>query len=210
MGYHRAGFDVVGVDIEPQKRYPFKFILADAMDISLKGYDAIHASPPCQGYSNMRHLPWLKHKTYPLLIDACRARLIASGVPWVLENVLGSKIGGIVLCGLFFGLNLYRHRRFESSELLWEPEHLRHVLPAESNRKSWSDRACRLAPRLIKSRSDGVVLVAGHQGSAKKYREAMGIDWMIRDELSQAIPPSYTEFIGKQMMAILDNIRNGI
>ena len=75
MGYHRAGFDVVGVDIESQSRYPFEFHQADAMTYSLDGFDAIHASPPCQGYSRLRHLPWLKDRVYPMLIEIGRAHV---------------------------------------------------------------------------------------------------------------------------------------
>ena len=76
MGYHRAGFDVVGVDLVPQKHYPFEFHQADAMTYPLDGFDAIHASPPCQGYSTMRNLPWLRHKEYPMLIEPIHKRLI--------------------------------------------------------------------------------------------------------------------------------------
>lgn len=86
MGYHLAGFEVVGVDDVAQPHYPFEFHLADAMTFDLAGFDVIHASPPCQGYSRMRHLPWLAGKTYPLLIDPTRQRLQASGVPWVIEK----------------------------------------------------------------------------------------------------------------------------
>ena len=117
MGYSRAGFDVVGVDIEPQPNYPFEFHQDDAMTWPLDGFDVIHASPPCQGYSRMRHLPWLKGNEYPLLIDAVRERLQAAGVPWVLRtSKMPRCLYSTVLCGQTFGLPIYRHRRFGSSE----------------------------------------------------------------------------------------------
>ena len=128
MGYHRAGFDVVGVDIEPQPHYPFEFLQADALEYLSNplryGYDAIHASPPCQGYSRMRHLPWLKHKVYPLLIEPVRTLLEAKGLPYIIENVEDSPLErasslfgthGVLLCGTMFGLPIYRHRPFECS-----------------------------------------------------------------------------------------------
>src|SRR3989304_5094805 len=92
MGYHRAGFDVVGVDIKPQPHYPFEFHQADAMTWPLDGFDAIHASPPCPGSSRLRRLPWLKGREWPLLIPGVRRRLVAAGVPWVIENVMDAPL----------------------------------------------------------------------------------------------------------------------
>jgi DNA (cytosine-5)-methyltransferase 1 len=124
MGYHRAGFDVVGVDHKPQPRYPFEFHRADALAFPLDGFDAIHASPPCQAHSALRHLQ--KGKEYPDLIPETRARLVASGLPYVIENVDGAPLGEsgflIMLCGTMFKLRtpdgraeLRRHRLFEMS-----------------------------------------------------------------------------------------------
>jgi DNA (cytosine-5)-methyltransferase 1 len=130
MGYHRAGFEVFGVDILPQPRYPFPFIQADALfpPVRLSEFDAIHASPPCQAYSRLRHLPWLKGREYPALIDATRAMLQEAGVPWVIENVEDAPLrNGLNLCGMMLGLPLTRHRRFESSVLLLQPPHQKHT-----------------------------------------------------------------------------------
>src|SRR3972149_1145020 len=112
MGYHRAGFRVVGVDWKPQPHYPFEFILAAAMPFPRQGGDAIHASPPCQGYSIMRNLPWLRDKDYPLLIEPTRILLDKTEKPWVNENVMGAKLDGGWLCGQMFGLPVFRHRYF--------------------------------------------------------------------------------------------------
>ena len=116
MGYHRAGFDeIVGVDIKPMPRYPFTFIQADALEyVAAHGheFDAIHASPPCQGYSIMRNLPWLRHKEYPLLIQPTADALNATGRAWVIENVMGAKLASGWLCGTMFGLPFFRHRFF--------------------------------------------------------------------------------------------------
>ena len=117
-GYADAGFDdIVGVDNKPQPHYPFEFVLADAMTYPLEGFDAIHASPPCQGYSIMRNLPWLRDKVYPLLIEPTLERLAAAGVPYVIENVMGARyvLDGNWLCGGMFGLPFYRHRVFATN-----------------------------------------------------------------------------------------------
>jgi len=194
MGYHRAGFEVVGVDIKPQPHYPFEFHQADALTYPLDGFDVIHASPPCQAYSVLRFLPWLKDKQYWDSIPPTRAVLEASGLPWVIENVEHAPIQGIVLCGGMFGLPVFRHRRFDSSFLLFAPTHERH-------------RNVILKGRMLKDRARlnvwGKTGVAGHHGGTALKREAMGIPWMTSQELSQAIPPAYTEFIGKQLMRLL-------
>jgi DNA (cytosine-5)-methyltransferase 1 len=205
MGYHRAGFDVLGVDLHPQPHYPFEFHLGDALEVKLDGFAAIHASPPCQGYSRMRHLPWLKDKVYPLLIDPVRERLQASGVPWVIENVEDAPlqkaaglfdVHGVVLCGSMFGLGLYRHRPFESSVIICQPQHPPH-------------RAVIAPGRMLGGRADvrrGITHwqedggVAGHMANIDRARSAMGIDWMTAAELSQAIPPAFTEYIGRQLL----------
>lgn len=116
MGYHMAGFEVVGVDKEPQPNYPFKFIQADALTFPLDGYDAIAASPPCQGYSVTKHLH--PGKFHPQLIYPVRDRLRAAGVPYVIENVelaAAYMYDPVTLCGSSFGLRCRRHRVFETS-----------------------------------------------------------------------------------------------
>lgn len=192
VGYHRAGFDVVGVDNRPMPRYPYEFIQADALDYLERHYDefdAIHASPPCQGYSRMRHLPWLKGREYPMMIPATREALDATGVPWVMENVEDAPmLNGIVLCGATLGLKVYRHRRFESNILLFAPPHKKHRVVIGRGRML-NDRQS--------ANDDGWVSLVGKGDGA----EPMGIDWMSRDELAQAIPPAYTEFIGRQLLA---------
>src|SRR3990167_5832997 len=120
MGYHRAGFDVVGVDINPQPRYPFEFHQADALTFPLDGFDAIHASPPCQAYTAMRRLGKNAGSNAPELVDPIRSRLVGSGVPWVMENVVGSPLlNPLMLCGSSFGLGVQRHRLFEGSHLVF-------------------------------------------------------------------------------------------
>jgi len=203
MGYHRAGFEVVGIDIKPQKHYPFKFYEADALEYCAKHgheFDAIHASPPCQGYSRLRHLPWLKNKKWPMLIDATRKLLTEIGKPWVIENVADAPLQGMTLCGQMFGLPLYRHRKFETSFLMlcpphsFHPEVIGHGRMVNDRRKGAGNGA--LGPQVI-------VTVAGGQYKKADGEKAMGIDWMTKDELSQAVPPAYTEFIGRYLVANL-------
>ena len=208
MGYHRAGFDVVGVDLVAQPHYPFEFHQADAMTFPLDGFDAIHASPPCQGYSRMRHLPWLADRVYPLLIDPVRDRLLSAGVPWVIENVEDAPLQrhaglfglhGIVLCGGMFGLPIYRHRPFESSVQLAVPQHRPHRATIQPGRML-GGRAC-VRRGVTAWQEDGGV--GGHMGHIDAVRDAMGIDWMTGDELSQAIPPAYTEWVGSQIIKVI-------
>lgn len=200
MGYHRAFPDaeIVGVDIAPQPRYPFTFVQADAMEYPLDGFDFIHASPPCQAYSRLRHLPWLRDKDYPMLIDGTRERLTATPGPWVMENIEDAPLDpSVVLCGTMFGLPLYRHRRFESSVLVLAPAHQRHQHVIYAGRKLGSRYS---------ANSGGVVGVYGHQAGPgiDAVKAVMGIDWMNRHELTQAIPPAYTEWIGHQLAPLFE------
>ena len=185
MGYHRAGFDVVGVDIKPQPHYPFEFHQADALTFPLDGYDAIHASPPCQAFTLAQRI---QHREHPDLIAPIRTRLEEHH--YVIENVVGAPLlNPITLCGEWFGLRVYRHRLFESSALLDQPSHLRHLaLLAKMGRPV---KNCEY------------MHIAGHFSDVATARIAMGIDWMTRDELSEAIPPAYTEFIGRQLIECL-------
>jgi len=226
MGYHRAGFEVVGVDINPQPHYPFEFHQADALGfmqalvygdgigssegrLSLSMFDAIHASPPCQAYSIMRNLPWLKDREYWDSVPPTRAALIASGLPWVIENVQGAPLDGITLCGQMFGLRqedgrpIYRHRLFESSVFLLAPAHPKHYEAAVPG-SLFGSRQNRMSgiPKAWKSSGldNGGT---GHSGTNKAWGLSVGIDWMNRDELGQAIPPAYTEHVGRQLLASL-------
>jgi len=207
MGYHRAGFDVVGVDIAPQPHYPFPFIRADALTYPLDGFDAVHASPPCQAYSRLRHLPWLRDRQYWDSVPPTRARLEESGVPWVMENVEGAPVDGIYLCGTMFGLAwsdgvpLYRHRLFESTLFMLAPGHPRHyqVLvpgPLLKHRGRLNNGGVGRGSKASTGRTR-MPKVRGAMG-------AMGIDWMTGNELSQAIPPAYTEWIGAQLLASIE------
>lgn len=206
MGYHRAGFEVVGVDIKPQPRYPFRFIQADAMTFPLEGFDAIHASPPCQGYSRLRHLPWLKGREWPLLIDETRCRLTRQGVPWVIENVEDAPLVGTMLCGQMFGLPVYRHRLWETSFFMLGPGHPRHRFVIGQGRMVNDRRKGTLNAGSASGAwgtTQAIVTVAGGQFKKADGERALAIDWMSKEELAQAIPPAYTEFIGKQLMEVL-------
>lgn len=200
VGYHRAGFDIIGVDIKPQKRYPFPFVQADAMrpPFDLRMFDAVHASPPCEGYSRMRHLPWLKDNVWPMLLEPTLEMLSGLASPWVIENVADSPLRGITLCGSMFGLKVYRHRRFASNVFLWQPDHSPH--------SRIIGRAALLDSRRAIG-EDGFVSVIGK--ARKEILQAaglaMGIDWMPGPEISKAIPPAYTEFIGRQLIRVLEN-----
>lgn len=199
MGYHRVGFEVVGVDKEPQPNYPFEFHQADVLDLvrsdwwlAQAWWDAVHASPPCQPDSAMSSCrPGLAEK-YPRLIEPTREILVGLGLPYIIENVPRAPLRDpLVLCGQMFGLELYRHRLFESSVPLSAPEHPEHVIPA-SKAGHWK-------PGTIMS-------VAGHVSPMAKAREVMGIDWTTRDELVEAIPPVYAEYVGRQLMAALESV----
>jgi len=209
MGYYQAGFEVVGVDIEPQKNYPFPFILGDAIDIlrrmldgekflasdgiwyGIDDFDAIHASPPCQAYSLAGQQWRASGKEYPDLLDPTRKLLIVSEKPYVIENVPGAPlINPTILNGAFFGMNLRRTRLFETSFDI--PFFL---LPKEGPSRFRMGRK----PR----KSDPVVPV-GHFSGIDRARKVMGIDWMTGAELTQAIPPAYTKFIGEHLIRYLE------
>lgn len=205
MGLSRAGFDVVGVDIEPQPRYPFEFHQADAMTYPLDGFDFIWASPPCQGYSALRCLPWLKDREYPMLIEPVRARLTANGTPWCIENVERAPLTGFILCGQQFGLPVYRHRRFETSFYIMTPAHDRHTEVIGHGRLVNDRRKGSLNNSSAKGAwgNQKIITVAGGQFKKADGERALGIDWMRKDELAQAIPPAYSEFIGRAALAWL-------
>ena len=192
MGYHYAGFDeIVGVDIVPQPRYPFRFILLSALNFHTgpwDGWDLVHASPPCQPFTCLRSV--FDATKYQDLIAVTRQRLQEIGAPYVIENVVGAPVRpDLTLCANTFGLRSYRHRIFECSFPVVQPAHLPHVVRV--NRRKQNRRAHWDA--------GGFVTVTGDIG---RYvgPAAMGIDWMTGAELSQAVPPAYTKFIGKQFL----------
>lgn len=206
-GYHRAGFEVVGVDHRPMPRYlksgASEFIQADAL-IYLhahgREFDAIHASPPCQAYSSARHLPQKgPRREHPDLIGITRELLIASGKPWIIENVSGAPLyDTMMLCGSMFGLAVRRHRFFEGSFLLLSGKRCRHPTEAKyvAGRSANSSRPNRSTVVMVYGSS-------GSRGHVSQWKEAMGIDWMTGAELSQAIPPAYTLEIGHQLLNAL-------
>ena len=225
MGYHRAGFtEIVGVDIKPQKRYPFTFVQGDALEyVAAHGreFDAIHASPPCQAYSALKSM-W-NAREHPDLVEPTRGALIATGLPYVIENVPGAPLGhSVVLCGTAFGLGtadgvgeLRRHRVFETHPHIGLVPPCRHggiVIGVYGGHGRDRRRAVTVLSKCggtpSKKRAVGVygnargrsVRDGTQQFPTHQRREAMGIDWMTGDERSQAIPPAYTEFIGKQLL----------
>jgi len=207
VGYSQAGFDeIVGVDINPQRRYPFQFVQADALEYLAEHgheFDVIHASPPCQGYSPMRNLPQLKDKEYPLLIEPTQELLDSIGKPWVIENVMGARLEAGWLCGAMFGLPFYRHRYFLTNWFWLQPGHPRHI----DTKGPSSSLGGKVRDFVIKSRlQQGNTNTIGH--ASKEYvqmvAEAMEIDWMERDELTQAIPPAYTRWIGRSLTEVMN------
>lgn len=208
-GYRRAGFRPVGVDNRPQPRYPFPFARCDALDMLrlliagcyftasddkayfLRDFAAIHASPPCQRYSQAAIVRTNRDR-HPDLVAPTRALLEQTGKPWIMENVVPAPLSpfAITLCGLMFGLKVFRHRRFESSHWLTMPEH-----PSHDGKKIGVGGMC---------------CVVGHSGgnaqNKTEWSSAMGIDWMTREGLSQAIPPAYCEHLGRQLLRIVEDV----
>lgn len=200
-GYADAGFEVVGVDIKPQPRYPFEFVCADALSTLaetawIAGFDAIHASPPCQAYSAMR-TNWNARKDHPELVEPTRECLRATGLPWVMENVPGAPMLPLVmLCGSAFGLGipgyqLRRHRWFEVADLWLMSPPCQHQGPVIG---IYGDHG------RDRRRKEGY----GRYFTLAERKAAMGIEWMARNELDQAIPPAYTEYIGAQLLEHLN------
>ncbi len=190
-GLQRAGFHVTGIDIKRQPRYcGDAFIHGDALLMDPRkigrAYDFAWASPQCQHHSRMSSCRDGLRDKYPSQIADTRRLLEATGLPWVIENVDGAPlISPIALCGGMFGLETYRHRLFESSFGLPQPAHPKHLTPT-SKAGHWTPGT--------------FVSVAGHCSPMDMCRRAMGIDWMNREELAESIPPTYSEFIGRQIM----------
>lgn len=185
-GYARAGFHVTGVDLEPQPNYPFDFTQADALEVDLDGYDLIHASPPCQRFSAYRRKGHGVGDGYPDLIGATRERLVGSDTPYVIENVPGAPLlEPIQLCGSSFGLDVRRHRLFECS---WD-------LKAPSCDHRW--QTPRFPPATNRKNLRSTVEVGVWRIPLDTQKSAMGVNWECTlKELSQMVPPAYTEWIG--------------
>lgn len=209
MGYHLAGFEVVGVDIEPQKRYPFAFVQADALKLSpdyLATFHAIHASPPCQAHSAISRVSG-RQQHHVDRIKETRDLLSASGRPYVIENVIGAPLHDpFMLCGTMFGLatscgaELRRHRLFETNwfiGLLPDCQHGRSTVGVygekahDRRRKTITVTGSVAQQNVVRNQSRLTFPV--HEA-----QRAMGIDWMGMAGLSQAIPPAYTKFIGER------------
>ncbi len=224
MGYHRAGFEVVGVDIKDQPNYPFEFVRADALGIlsnwwhvdGWDTFDAVHASPPCQAYSAMRVMQNARND-HADLIEPVRDALLLWGGPFVIENVeqaplevhpptLFGGLSGIILCGSMFELwtdeyQLRRHRLFESNVTLAQPQcwHRRDKVVAGFYGDHARTRTrVRIDGKLHHARGTDITR---NDDKLALVRDLMGIDWMTWSESNQAIPPAYTEFIGAQLLA---------
>lgn len=231
MGYSLAGFEVVGVDIEPQRHYPFEFHQADVMTLDLdflRSFDAIHASPPCQAFTALRTM--YNAKPHADLLTPTRELLRETGRPWVIENVEGARRvmrEPILLCGSMFGLGtgnaeLRRHRLFELSGFDMLRPLCQHYTRSRvigvygghgrDRRRTvtvvgdGNGRDYRKHPATVGvygSAGGASVRDGTQQFSTDQRREAMGIDWMNGDELSQAIPPAFTDYIGKRLMVVM-------
>lgn len=221
MGYYRAGFDVIGVDLKPQPHYPFEFIQADALDyVATNGwrYDAIHASPPCQVHSTItpnksKHLD---------LIPVTRYWLETLGLPYIIENVGGARKAlrnPFMLCGSQFNLKVYRHRLFESNVMVLVPHHQPHrdkgcnaghtiskngfisIAGNFETMRQWNEESKRPHVYNKIAYEKRFIMLVGHWTCALDYAKfAMGVDWMNKTEITQAIPPAYTEWIGRQLI----------
>jgi DNA (cytosine-5)-methyltransferase 1 len=199
-GYAHAGFDVVGLDVKHGKRYPFTYkrmSIKHVTDQMLKEYDFIHASPPCQTFSITRNLRIAQGKSTSKVdwLPFTRDLLIASGKPYVIENVPGAPlINPVLVCGSAFGLKVRRHRLFESN------------IPIKG---TMCDHKAQGKPVGIYGSMRDEIPGGGHTAKTmQEANEAMGIDWMIWGELIEAIPPAYTAYIGKQIIERLANVDN--
>ena len=205
FGYRQAGFHVTGVDIRPQPNYPFTFVLGDALQLDkdfLQSFDAIHASPPCQSYSDLAKRNGNGDK-WPRLVEPVRAMLKSTGLPYVIENVEGAPLlNPVVLCGTMFPkLRVIRHRLFETNFPLVAPPHgkhpLVHTFDKRKNHYGKTDES-----------KDFVQVTGGGNCTLPAARSAMGIRWMTKNEINESIPPAYTRFVGKQLLRYLTAIRS--
>jgi DNA (cytosine-5)-methyltransferase 1 len=192
MGLYRAGFDVIGIDIKPQPRYPFRFIRGDALrpPVDLARFDFVWASPPCQRYTRAQNAA-KNSDAHPDHIPAVRAMLQACARAYAIENVVGAPlINPAVLCGLAFGLKVKRHRLFETSFYMVTP-------PCPSHDVDYFV----IFGHEVRNRRKGDA--ADRKNRIAEGRKAMDIDWMTRGELSEAIPPAYSEFVGRTALTYL-------
>jgi DNA (cytosine-5)-methyltransferase 1 len=215
MGYHRAGFEVVGVDLKPQPNYPFEFIQTDAllflMDEPVIDYAAIHASPPCQLYSQGTVAS--DRSKHPDLVAPTRRLLQKTRLPYVIENVPRAPlISPVVVCGAACGcwaqdddgsiLVLKRHRLFESNRPL-EPN--AYCNCAGAKRAGAKVGGVYGGARSNRWEAENV-RHGGYTPSFEVQSRLMGIDWMTQRELYQAIPPKYTELVGRQLLTFVDSL----
>lgn len=214
-GYHRAGFDVVGVDIKPQPNYPFEFVQMDALEcddlwLCARGddFDAIHASPPCQHFTRYGNSVKDIKERYEDLLEPTRALLVATGLPYVIENVEGAPLHDpLLLCGSMFDMDVRRHRLFETN---WQVEPpiwpCRHGIwgPNRYPGGRWKARNEKNPSVTPSTPVRNSMEVGRWNVKLEKQKEAMGVDWpMTVRELSESIPPAYTQFVGEQLLAIV-------
>lgn len=202
-GYLKAGFEVVGVDIELQPNNPHPFIQANALKLDpdfIATFDAIHASPPCQSYSDLAKRNGNGH-LWPRLIEPVRKMLIKSGLPYVIENVEGAPLKNpVVLCGTMFrGLRVIRHRLFEANFKIIPPPHRKHPkVHTFDKRKSHFGKTDEWI--------DFVQVTGGGNCTIAAARDAMGINWMTKKEINESIPPAYTEHVGRELLRHLSEM----
>ncbi len=193
-----AGFEVVGIDLNPQRHYPFEFHQSNALSVTLKylrQFDFIWASPPCQAYSVASAIHRKNGKKYPDLVAVTRDMLIESGIPYAIENVGGAPLQNpIMLCGTMFGLGVFRHRYFELSWGMLSPHHDKH------KGKIGDGKYFSIAGGAGRWRSWGTNHKGISKGTIAQWKTAMDIGWMTRDEIKQAIPPSYSKWIAEQFL----------
>lgn len=187
-GYQRAGFYVVGVDIKPQPHYcGDEFYQADALTFPLDGFDAIHASPPCQAYSTMANMRYAKTTEYVDLYDAVRTRLKHGSKWWVIENVIGAPYrSGFILCGSMFEMKIRRHRNFECSFVMLLDRYCNHA----SQGRVYG----------VYGHGGGGQQSRGYKGKPSEFGWLMDMPWATPQEIAQAVPPIYTSYIGTQLM----------
>lgn len=204
VGFWRAGFDVVGIDSEPQPNYPFRFIRARVSQVKIAwirecGFVAVHASPPCQAQSVLQHRTGL---VYPKLIAPTQKLLDASGLPFVIENVEGANElrDPIMLCGTMFpGLRVIRHRKFEANWPLAQPAHLLPHPLVFTHDKRKPHRG------LLDQDVSFVSVTGGGNSTMVNAFDAMGINWMkTKVEVNESIPPAYTEYVGRELLKHLE------
>lgn len=197
MGYATAGFDVIGVDIHPQPNYPFQFIQADWRDVlgKVMNIDAVHASPPCQAYSGPKSVNRNSHK-HPAYIEMVRDQLLQLQIPFIIENVQQAPLRrDIYLCGTMFGRRFLRHRIFECSFPVHQPEHPTH----KGRVRGWRHGVYYDGPYLA------IYGKGGGKATLDEARNAMPVRWMKTwEEVVEAIPPCYTRYVGNQLRDYLE------